>query len=189
MDTLYLTEGVGEALLLDKKRVDGGAEEELSCGIESVAEELVGDIQDTALGDVVICYSWGALDSTIGDVVHKDLNMLLMNMQIRNTVLNELWTDELSRCLPKLAIRSEDRVAEELLPLRVKELALSVVIELSSKNGFDVLHVGGEHDTLACWTGLQGVASLAVAVEETAPAFEVGVLHGVVDGAGDHVQR
>lgn len=127
------------------------------------------------------------MNTTIRNVIDQYLHMLLKAMQIAHSLLDKLWANKLSAGMPKVAIRGENRVTEELFPVLVEELALAIVVELPGEDGFDVLNVGGDDDALAGWAGLEGEAAFAIALEESAPAFHVGVLNTVVDGAGDHV--
>lgn len=113
--------------------------------------------------------------------------MLLEAVQIANSLLDKLWANKLSASMPQVAIRSKDRVTEELLPVVVEKLALAIVVELPGQDGFDVLNIGGDDDALAGWPGLEGEAAFTIASEESLPAFHIGVLHAVVDGASDHV--
>jgi len=129
-----------------------------------------------------------ALDTTIRNGPHENLDMFLKRVQIAHTVLDELRADQLSGSVPESSVSGEDTVAKEFTPVLVERLALSIVSKLRSKNRLDVLDVGGHNDTLACGTSVDGPAALAIIRKDFTPAFEIGMVNGIVDGFDDQVE-
>lgn len=111
--------------------------------------------------------------------------MALEDLQVGDAVLDELGTDQLAAGVPAGAVGGEDAVAEELLPLAVKGLALAVVAELRGQHGLDVLGVVGEDDAPAEDAELGRVA--ADGVEDVLPQLAVLLARHRPRGLGGEV--
>lgn len=111
--------------------------------------------------------------------------MRLEAVQVTDPVPDELGPDEHAAVVPPLAVRGEDAVAQELLPLLVEGLSLAVVLELRRQDGLYVLGVGCEDGPLADDAVFSGPAPDVF--EEPSPELEVLVLDVGADAPGDEV--
>jgi hypothetical protein len=87
--------------------------------------------------------------------------VFLKDVQIGDTILDELRADELTRCMPSLSISSEDTyvksafhfllvlvlltISQEIMPFMVKLCTFAIIIELSGKNGLDIFLIGSHN--------------------------------------------
>ena len=114
--------------------------------------------------------------------------MRLEDIEVTNTVFDELWPDELSTCMPLVEICDEDRITEKVFPFFVEGFSLAVVGKLGCEDSFDVFWVGGEDYTTASRRGFHGVGHACGSLEETVPCFEVFVVNCSYDAAVDKVE-
>jgi hypothetical protein len=56
--------------------------------------------------------------------------MLLEDVDVTQTVFDELRANQLSRIVPFVAIGCKDTVAQKVMPIFIEVLALSIVLEL-----------------------------------------------------------
>jgi hypothetical protein len=148
--------------------------------IQCIPEEQVADIDLPTLTPVPL------LARRI-DLTHQDLNVLLEDLQIRDSILDELWSDQLPRVMPLIQICRKDRVSKKVLPFPVERLPLAVVSELSSKYGLDVLRLGSEDASTASRGAFNGIAGPCGMSEESVPDFKVFVVDCTVDGSGNEI--
>lgn len=103
-------------------------------GIQSIPEEQRSHINNsTTTGRVT--------SAKQGDEL---LHVLLKDVRVNDTVPRKHGTNEMPRTRPEFAIRGEDTVAQELLPLAVERLTLAIVGELAGQESFDILWVSGQ---------------------------------------------
>lgn len=157
--------------------------------IKGIPEKQIIDPHYPATSDPVCRHTFYTPYTTIRHGRNQNLHMLFKDLQITDTILDELRTDQLPGIVPLVQIRREDAVAEEIMPVLVEGLALAVVAELRCENGFDVLWVGSEDDALAGNARLDCLATrLAVLGKVRLPDFEVLVGHGALDAFVDYVE-
>lgn len=107
------------------KAVNALTEKEIRSCIEGEAEEQVACVYSV----------------TVAEMWEQGLDVCFESVQIANAVLDELRSNELTRVVPLAAIGREDAVAEKIVPFFPESLTLAIVLELGSKNSFDVLRI------------------------------------------------
>ena len=105
--------------------------------------------------------------------------MLLEKVQIPNSLSHKQGPNQLPRIMPLRAISGEDAITKEVFPFFVEELALAIICELSSQDGFHVLWIRGEEDTDIPHDGeihsIGAIGSRSVVIEEPVPEFQAGI--------------
>lgn len=116
--------------------------------------------------------------------------MFLENGQIADSVLDELRSNQRPTVMPLLPICREDTVSKEVLPVFMKRLAFSIVLELSGQDGFDILRLGGEDEALRTDLGFDRVGrpDRSKAGEEPLPELEILVPDGGCDASVREVE-
>jgi len=89
--------------------------------------------------------------------------------------------------MPLVQIRNKDGVSEKVLPFPMKRFPLTVVSELGSKYGLNVLWLGGEDASTASRGPFNGIAGPCGMREKSIPDFEIFVMDCAADGSGNEV--
>ena len=149
--------------------------------IQSIPEQHITDIERLPLFPIP------SLPRLL-HLLNQNLHMFLENAQITNTVLNKLRSDQLSRIMPLIQIRREDRVSQKVFPVSMKGLALAIICELGCEDSFDILRIGGEDDPSSGWTHFTVVQRALWGLEPAIPYFQVLVLEGSLDSFSYEVE-
>lgn len=89
--------------------------------------------------------------------------------------------------MPRLIIRCEDSIAQEVIPVFMKRHALPVVLELSSQNGLDVLGVSCKDAAKSGRGPFDRLAEILVIFEPALPRFKVLMVYGTTDRSDNYI--
>lgn len=97
LNMLYLVEGIGEIGLRVNLTVDTRPEQEVRCGVKCILHHHVENV-DLGSGT---------------QILHQNLHMFFEDVQIAQTVLDELRSEQLSRVVPYISVYIENAYAKQ----------------------------------------------------------------------------